>query len=506
MVGEIIQDILRRVKLKNVFLGLILAAALLLRVVKLDAVPPGMFADEAIRGLDAYYLFNRGVDSHQDSWPVFFKVFGEYTPPIQTYLELFTVGLFGLNEYGVRMPAAILGVITVWLTYLIATKLFSERVGWLAALLMAITPWSIHYSRTGFEYNTYLTLFLISIYTLILSEKKSKLLLLSGLCWGLTFYTYNPAKLMVPAFWTTWLMVSKAELKLKIISTMILALVSIPMIIHIIGGDGLVRFNQVSIMKEESWPTKVLINYFHHYSPNFLFFEGDKDVPDRHFTKFVPLLLPLLPMLLLGFVVFVRKYETRKIVWIWGLLYPLGGVLVTTMSTYRSIIGLPLLIIISALGGVQVFKSKRYPLKVAGLGLACSILVSCWLSLNYYFKQYPKDSAGFWGWQYGPKQVMEYFIENANNYDDLVMSGEYNAGEIFTRFYDPDNRCQDKCKIGDFWRDPGIVNPQRRQLFSLSLGYLESSGYKDQFVIKKKVYYPDGSVAVVIGTLKTANN
>lgn len=92
-----------------------------------------------------------------------------------------------------------------------------------------------------------------------------------------------------------------------------------------------------------------------------------------------------------------------------------------------------------------------------------------------------------------------YFLKEKNNYDHLYMSGEFNGGEIFIKFYDPENNCQNKCKIGDFWREPTIYNPSRRQLFSLSPEYLKNSSFEKQFSMKKIIYYPDGSPAFFIG-------
>ena len=119
------------------------------------------------------------------------------------------------------------------------------------------------------------------------------------------------------------------------------------------------------------------------------------------------------------------------------------------------------------------------------------------------FEVNPLTTSDFWGWQYGPRDIIKYFLIKKDNYDDLYMSGEFNGAEIFLKFYYPENSCQNKCKIGDFYREPAIYNPARKQLFSLSPDYLSRSNFKEKFSIKKTLYYPNGTIAFLIGEIKT---
>jgi 4-amino-4-deoxy-L-arabinose transferase-like glycosyltransferase len=67
------------------------------------------------------------------------------------------VAVFGLNEFAERFPAAFMGVLTVYLTYLLCRKLFErdgEAVGLIAALFLAVSPWHTHINRFGHDVNT----------------------------------------------------------------------------------------------------------------------------------------------------------------------------------------------------------------------------------------------------------------------------------------------------------------------------------------------------------------
>jgi len=81
------------------------------------------------------------------------------------------------------------------------------------------------------------------------------------------------------------------------------------------------------------------------------------------------------------------------------------------------------------------------------------------------------------------------------------MSGEFNGSDIFLKFYDPKNVCDNKCKIGDFWREPNIYNPSKKQLFSLSPEYLNNSTLKEKFLVRKTIHYPNNTIAFLIGEI-----
>ena len=71
------------------------------------------------------------------------------------------------------------------------------------------------------------------------------------------------------------------------------------------------------------------------------------------------------------------------------------------------------------------------------------------------------------------------------------MIGEFNAPEIFFKFYAPEN-CY-KCKIGT---PDNLLNPLRKQLFAVTPEYLITHPYK--FITKKIIYYPNKRVAFQI--------
>ena len=81
---------------------------------------------------------------------------------------------FGVNDFVVRMPSALAGIILVFLAYLWAKNIFKikEKLSVFFAFLIAVLPVFSFYSRIAFEANLALTLFVASLY-FIFSEKEN---------------------------------------------------------------------------------------------------------------------------------------------------------------------------------------------------------------------------------------------------------------------------------------------------------------------------------------------
>ena len=59
-------------------------------------------------------------------------------PPLPLLTIALSTGIFGDNEYAVRLPSMIFGLLSIYLTFLIGKYLFDERIGIFAAYLHAI--------------------------------------------------------------------------------------------------------------------------------------------------------------------------------------------------------------------------------------------------------------------------------------------------------------------------------------------------------------------------------
>jgi hypothetical protein len=335
------------------------------------------------------------------------------------------------------------------------------------------------------------------------------------ICAGLTLYTYQPAKLIIPLLVIgLFLLFPKSFLQNKrhtIVGFVAFFMISIPMIVSFFSPIGMARFNEVGILSSQNKGTELLVQagtqYISQLSPLYFFVKGELTFNQRHFTNgLTPLLIFAFPFIAIGIIVICKNYRSTmsRILLFWLALYPVSAAFVRESPfSSRCIIGAPLFAIITGIGIVTIQNPIRkhfYQRLYLAIIILC-FLVNALFFARFYFLTYPQQSAGFYGWQYGPKEIMTYFLSQKNNYDDLYMSGEFNGAYIYTLFYDPTNSCSGKCKISDFMREPTIYDPKRKQLFSLSPDYVTKSPLGKYFHEKKTIYYPNGAVAFKIGEI-----
>src|SRR3989338_10995101 len=187
---------------KHLFvLGLILILAAILRFWHLAQTPPGLYWDEASLGYNAYSILKTGRDEHGKFLPFTnFAAFGDYKPPGYIYAAVPSVGVFGLNEFAVRFPSALAGTLAVLVTYFLTRKLFSKRkIALLASFFLAISPWSIHFSRVAFDANLAALFSLLGIYLFVkFAKDKGFWIIISVLFFVLAVNTYTGQRLFVP--------------------------------------------------------------------------------------------------------------------------------------------------------------------------------------------------------------------------------------------------------------------------------------------------------------------
>ena len=71
---------------------------------------------------------------------------------IPYYLSAISAKIFGLNEFAIRFPSVIFGVLTIWAVYLLGKELFSKNVGLVAALFTTFLKIEILWSRQARPY------------------------------------------------------------------------------------------------------------------------------------------------------------------------------------------------------------------------------------------------------------------------------------------------------------------------------------------------------------------
>ena len=88
-------------------------------------------------------LTTSGLTQTESGIPFWAKLSWHDHPPLVFWIQHIFIKLIGENNFAFRLPSAILGILSVLLIYLIGKRLYSEKVGLISALLMAVTVNSI---------------------------------------------------------------------------------------------------------------------------------------------------------------------------------------------------------------------------------------------------------------------------------------------------------------------------------------------------------------------------
>ncbi|OGK41849.1 hypothetical protein A3A74_02440 [Candidatus Roizmanbacteria bacterium RIFCSPLOWO2_01_FULL_35_13] len=498
---------------------LIIVISFILRVFDLVNNPPGFFADEAAIGYNAYKILKTGGDEYGVPFPIFFRSLGDYRLPIPIYANIPMIALFGLNEFSVRLTVVLFGLISILFTILLTTEIWGKNTGLLAGLLLSISPWHIHMSRWGSEYIYFPALFSIALFFYVKSFHKKSNLITSCFFFGLGMYTYYSTLIVTPILLffclIFWLIKKKlAGWKYAVLGLSVFILLCLPIYFGYKSGVLLTRWESISKNVSLSLKEKIRQtsnHYLDHFSLDFLFLKGDIDFKDqfvsRHSVRgFGELYLYQLPLLILGlYLCYIKRRDLRIVpILILLLLYPVGSAITNDgPQATRAIIGVIPFSIISAVGLNKILEF-RHGIKKSFLRTGIFIFITVMISLSLvkygfsFYVKYPLYSADFWGWQYGPKEIVNYFLKERNNYDELYMTGNFNAPYIFLKFYDPEGRCKN-CFLG------GINNysEDKKQLFALAVAELEEAKKRypqPKLTIFKTIYYPDHKPAFYIGT------
>lgn len=410
---------------------------LVTRLYKIGEITPSVYWDEASIGYNAYSITETGKDEWGKAFPIHFRAFGEFKLPVYIYSVVPFVKFFSLNAFSVRMPAVLFSLGTVILVYLLTKKLLSsDGAGLLASFFISISPWFFIFSRTGYEATAGLMLYLLGIYLSLQIHKNYWFVFFTILSFILSAYSYNSFRIIFPItvfvlifFLRKELLKSwKKNIAVMIISVNILILSVIPIYRLYVYDAGISRLQAVG-----ATDAAFIKNYFLHFSPDFLFLHGDRNLRSQQ-ADFGQLYFPELLLFPLGIFFIVKnksKYGFLPIILLFVGPIP-AAITKESPHALRAIATTPFIYMISALGVLMI---KRY-LKIKYLIELTFILISLIFFGNYFnafINTYPVQSSE--DWQYGYKKIFTDFQNSFSSYDQVLVSDEYAQPYIFALFY-----------------------------------------------------------------------
>jgi dolichyl-phosphate-mannose-protein mannosyltransferase len=146
--------------------GFVVAIAALVRLVGL-AEPKGLVFDEVYYATDAYDMLSRGIEWDEKSGGPAYVVH----PPLGKWVIALGEAVFGNNEFGWRISAAVAGILSVLILTRLATRLFGSVVlGCAAGLLLALDGFHLVMSRTSLL-DIFLQLFILAAFAALVLDR-----------------------------------------------------------------------------------------------------------------------------------------------------------------------------------------------------------------------------------------------------------------------------------------------------------------------------------------------
>jgi 4-amino-4-deoxy-L-arabinose transferase-like glycosyltransferase len=180
------------IKREKVQVILLLLLGAVLRLYALGAIPGGYHRDEAYAAWNALNLFHDGIDSSGHSFPVYFEAWAHGQSALYDYLLLPLIALAQghMNPVILRIPQAVVGILTLFACYYLLRKMFSKTVAIWGLFLLLICPWHVMMSRWGLDANLAPGFLMFGLAFFIKGLEKPIYYLWSGLFYGLSLYAY----------------------------------------------------------------------------------------------------------------------------------------------------------------------------------------------------------------------------------------------------------------------------------------------------------------------------
>lgn len=458
------------------YLLLVAAAAFFIRLYGISENPPALYGDELTLALDSYSLLKTGEDQTGKFLPLTFSM-RDKTPAVYTYFSVPFISLFGPSALGVRFLSIISGVGIVALMFLLARRLFSSRVGLIAAALTAISPWDIAISRGGFESHLALLFALLTITSFIYALKKPHLFIVSALGFGLCLNTYQPYRLVLPLVMLMLTIFNFGVVKLSFKSSLWPKISAILIIISLIitfsqtvFASSESRFLNLNFLSDPKLREEIIAkvnlqqskdtlprdisgifhnklveylfvferNYLANFSLDFLVVQGDKN-PRHNMANSGAIYFFDIVWLLLGLIFIWTKFrKVFYLIFVWLLIAPLPGALISDPHFLRnSFMISPLILLISA--GVYYFLTSL-PYKYFGVFIIILVFFVQFAAMSekLYFLS-PALYKDFWS--YNAKKASMLALSEKDRYDYILLSNRIDNMEFaFPVYADVDPR------------------------------------------------------------------
>ena len=175
----------------------IVLVGFLLRIIYVSNLD--FYYDEASHAMGQKALIEKGTSP----WDTV-----NWQPPLYSYTASILTRILGLSEFSFRLTSVIFGTLTIVLVYYLGNLLYNKKIGLLAAILLAVSPLHVVYSRTAFSdvfHTFFIVLTILTMEFLILKNPNGRytmvLVLLSGMLSAVAFLIKYNTLIPLGIYW-----------------------------------------------------------------------------------------------------------------------------------------------------------------------------------------------------------------------------------------------------------------------------------------------------------------
>ena len=446
----------------KILLIVVILIAAFLRLYQLGNVPYGTSDDETAYIYNSYSIFHTGKDILGKTLPLSFNAHSSESP-IEVYIMAPFVGLMGLSLFSGRLPAALFGIGSVFLLFLISDYLFKNKwVGIASAFLFAISPWALQVGRGVWDVDFAPFFYLLGLY-IFLKNIKSYKFIWSIIPFALGFYSYHGTKVFFVFLIPVLLFLFRKELlKRKVpvlifLSGVVLIIISFLFVIKFqdVTRQGEVYlFSDPNATKTVDWERntstapfflrgilnnkplyflrRMRENYLEAFSTNYLFLYGEIGLGSQIDNIYYrgELYIIELPLFLIGLYQLIKRGSSlnRNLLILMLLISPLPSTFTLDKNfVNRDYMMLPIILIITALGLYYVIKKILKLRKVYKITfiLLLFLLYSFLFSEYFYQYYYRWPVYGAEAWSASSRDLVSLVANNKNKYKNVYVGNSY---------------------------------------------------------------------------------
>ncbi len=414
------------------------AAALAVRLYRLDELPFGIWIDESAQAVVAGEML-----ADERLRPIIVYIL-DADVTVAPYVVAGAFALWGDNVFAMRLPFALIGTLMVPAFYLLARTFFAFPVAALATALVAFSRWHLTFSRISMVPVATPLLAALSVFCLVRGYRSGRLFwyVCSGfaLAVGLWFYAASRFVVVVLALYLGVLLLRKrTSRRALLVGTMVLGLSMmlvyspLPLYLAKHPTDAMKRIEDTLVTRGKA-PADAALALANNTAKHLLAYHYRGDPNGRHNIPGAPLLDPISGVLAaLGLAATVLQRGPRRLLLLTWLLVPLLGGIVTleweAPHASRTFGSFPAVFLLAATAvdkirhlALHAWPAPSRPLLLA-LAAAAAIAVA-WLNGEPYFRS-QTESFAVWSSHSTAETLAALEIKRLSNRTDLRVAGAF---------------------------------------------------------------------------------